>query len=219
MFWMAPSKYLSSHCVILKSEIFQSNPNSLSHNCKMWNICNDLCWVSLLGGQISFIISKHPSKTPACSHVVTCKLGSFPGSWEGNTGTDRRRSIWALGNVNLSLPDVDKVGKPHSNSHTWSKSSRSSEKLEREERCEMDERWIEMRLGRLVLKVVLLSGFLFSNIQLCSLKSFNSWARGQRSLRVWVDGREGGGRRSHTSPLGLMGYLQASLWLIEHTSD
>lgn len=76
---------------------------SLSHDHKMWSLCNDLCWVSLLGGQISFIISKHPTQTPARSHAVTCKIALFPGSWEDNTGMGRRWSIghWEMLNWRL----------------------------------------------------------------------------------------------------------------------
>jgi hypothetical protein len=49
-----------------------------------------------MGGGISFIISKHPSKTPVHSHVVTCKVGALPGSWECNTGTGGtgRDGLW-----------------------------------------------------------------------------------------------------------------------------
>lgn len=65
---------------------------------------------------------------------------------------------------------------------------------------------------------MLLPGFLFSCIPLCSIKYLNSRARPPESLGEWINGRESGGGRSHTSLLSLMGYLWAcltSLWLGE----
>lgn len=44
--------------------------------------------------------------------MVTCKVGLFPGSWESNTSTGRRR-VRVLGNANWRLPMTDKVGTPH----------------------------------------------------------------------------------------------------------
>ena len=48
--------------------------------------------------------------------------------------------------LNWRLPKIEKVQKPHSTSHTLSKSSRRLERIKREERCKMDERWVETRL-------------------------------------------------------------------------
>lgn len=54
--------------------------------------------------------------------------------------------------LNWRLPKIEKVQKPHSTSHTLSKSSRRLERIKREERYKMDERWVETRLWKLVFK-------------------------------------------------------------------
>lgn len=77
------------------------------------------------------------------------------------------------------------------------------------------------KAAKIGLKIGTPAWILFSFIQLCSIKYFNSWARPRGSLREWINGREVevGGITPHRwfdgLPAGFCTTCLTSFWLVE----
>lgn len=81
----ASSKYFRTSCIILKSGIQTDSISRFPIKSGAFVVIH---WAILHGGGTSFVVLKHPSKSLAHSYVMTCKVGSFPG-----TGRERDYSL------------------------------------------------------------------------------------------------------------------------------